>query len=96
MFIKNKVFKERPDLTSKIPDNEKNVFKVTYFKEYGKYYTEEFYELLNNDTYMFDLVEAFEKYVTNYSGMHAVIECHFDYFNSYPLMIPACKRKYGK
>ena len=91
MVIENEFFRERQDVTN-LDDDNVNIFKVTYFKPSGKYYTDEFYEMKIDDMYMFDLVDAFKEKCNSYKGMIAVCSFNENHKTEYPLMINAYDR----
>lgn len=92
MVIKNDFFKERREVNNFLSDN-KNVFKVTYFKEYGKYYTEEFYELTHDyNSSVYGFIDKFKEFCRDYKGMFAVIEFNDEHPTGYPFMVLASER----
>lgn len=92
MVIENEFFKRRDDVRCLLTDNV-NVFKVTYFKASGKYYTEGFYEMtVEYNTSIWQLPEHFTRYCRDYKGMFAVIEFNDKHPTGYPFLILASER----
>lgn len=93
MVIDNKFFKRRDDVRCFLEDNV-NVFKVTYFKEYGKYYTEEYYELTHDyRTGLWEFPDHFRAYCKDYKSMFAVIEFNDNHKYGCPFLILTDDRK---
>lgn len=93
MVIGNEYFKERREVTGFLADNI-NVFKVTYFKESGKYYTEAYYELIHGyGNGIWKLPDHFIKYCNDYKEMYAVIEFNDNHPSGYPFMLLAKDRR---
>lgn len=93
MIIENKYFKHRIEVNCFLEDNF-NVFKVTYFKESGKYYTEEFYELTYDyKNGIWKLPDHFKEFCKDYKEMFAVIEFNDNHPTGYPFLILAGDRK---
>lgn len=65
--------------------------KVTFFKETGKYYTEEYTEI-EKDTPIFELVGILEeRFSGQYKGMHMVAMLD-EMEHGFPVMIPGDRR----
>lgn len=66
---------------------------VIFFKESGKYYTEELYEIKDTDAMiqnvMDDIIDRYRNYCT---GMHMVVTFDDLYSHGYPQMVPADRR----
>lgn len=67
---------------------------VTFFKDYGKYYTEELYQFDNiqDEPYVvFDAIKECFKH--SYRGMHMIVTFDEAYEKGYPFMEPAEERQ---
>lgn len=72
-------------------NKETKTVKATFFKDTGKYYTEEDIEVPAELVQVFDIVEWLEKNVHSHKRMHMVCMLN-EYENGYPCMIPADRR----
>ena len=70
-----------------------NQVKIYVFKESGKWYTEEDFEIPDHLEEVYEIVDYVESNFTLYMGMHLVMLFNEPFVKSgYPSMIPADKR----
>jgi len=67
--------------------------KILIFKESGKYYTEESYEIPEYLIEIYQVVEYVEKHFKSYREKHLVMLLD-EFENGYPCMIPAERRRF--
>ncbi len=69
--------------------------KVLFFKENGKYYTEEtvYIPMRRGLDEVYQIIDWLKENVKQHRGMHLVIAELSGYSNGYPIMIPACDRR---
>lgn len=72
-------------------DNKKVGIKLTFFKDSGKYYTEETVDLPDKAMQVFQVVDWLRDNMKKYRGMHLVAMLG-ELDHGYPIMIPADQR----
>ncbi len=66
--------------------------KVIFFKETGKYYTEENINVPAEVKQVYEIIDWLKENVKDYKGMHLVAMLD-EYEHGYPIMIPAGNRR---
>jgi len=71
----------------------KAIATATFFKPYGKYYSEETYEFDNVEDPVYIVFDEIKAHFANYyKGMHMVVTFDDSYDHGYPFMQPASER----
>lgn len=66
--------------------------KLIFFKDTGKYYTEETVEIPSDYLQVFQIADWIRENVKSYKGMHLVAMLD-ELVHGYPIMIPADRRR---